>query len=79
MSNHEELTETLAPAVVRSLQSDRRRPGRPEHVLPGLLPMLRDPAASVPAIEGTAIKARLMALTAVCLCMALGYVLRGLP
>jgi hypothetical protein len=79
MIRHEDLIEKPALAAPRASHEDRRRPGRPDHVLPGLLPMLRDPAGAIPSNEGTAIKARLMALTAVVLCLALGYALRGLP
>ena len=79
MNRNEDLIETLAPAAPRAALEDRRRPGRPDSVLPNLLPLLRDPAGAIASDGGTAIKARLMALTAVCLCLALGFALRGIP
>ena len=78
MLNNEGLIETLAPAVARGDQHERRRPGRPDHVLPSLLPMLRDPIGAIGSNGGMAIKARLMALTVMCLCLALGYAMRGM-
>ena len=82
MFNNEGLIETVAPsvtpAVARGDQHERRRPGRPDHVLPSLLPMLRDPIGAIGSNGGMAIKARLMALTVMCLCLALGYAMRGM-
>ena len=82
MLNNEGLIETLAPAVApavaRGHQGERRRPGRPDHVLPSLFPMLRDPIGAIGSNGGMAIKARLMALTVMCLCLALGYAMRGM-
>lgn len=82
MSSNDGLIETLVPADEPSHQDERRRSGRPDHVLPSLLPMLRDPAGAITSNKGMAIRARLLALSAVCvclgLCLALGYAMRGI-
>ena len=79
MSVDEDLLESSAPTVVRDTSQDRRRPGRLQVVAPGLIPLLRDPAKFEIANRASPTLAVTLALIVVCLCIALGYAMRGLP
>ena len=79
MSVDEDLLESPARKIVRDTQEDRRRPGRLQVVAPGLIPLLRDPSNVEIANRASPILAVTLALIVVCLCIALGYAMRGVP
>ena len=79
MSVDEDLLELPARKIVRDTQEDRRRPGRLQVVAPGLIPLLRDPANVEITNRVSPIFAVTFALIVVCLCIVLGYAMRGVP
>ena len=79
MSVDEDLLESPARKIFQDTQVDRRRPGRLQVVAPGLIPLLRDSANVEIANRASPIRAVTLALIVVCLCIALGYAMRGVP